>query len=81
MSTSLKGRSVALSVLAIIAVASAPRVTVAQGQGGALSGPMREAAQLDLDGNTAGARRLLQMLIDSAATPAARRKLGLSGAR
>ena len=72
MSTSLRGRTVALSALAIIAAAIAPSVTSAQGQGGAPSGPIREAAQLDLDGNTAQARRLLQALIDSAATPAAR---------
>jgi tetratricopeptide (TPR) repeat protein len=40
--------------------------------GGAPSGPLRDAAQLDLAGNTAQARSLLQAVIDSAATPAAR---------
>lgn len=36
------------------------------------SGPMRQATQLDRDGNTAEARKILQALIDSAATPEAK---------
>lgn len=72
MSGSLRRRALALSTLAVIATAISPCDTVAQGQGGAPSGPMREAVQLDLAGNTAQARRLLRSLIDSAATPAAR---------
>jgi tetratricopeptide (TPR) repeat protein len=40
--------------------------------GAAPSGALREATQLDMAGNTAQARRLIQAVIDSAATPAAR---------
>ncbi|MEK6769532.1 MAG: hypothetical protein AABY85_11160 [Gemmatimonadota bacterium] len=63
-------RPVALAALAI--VASAFVVHAAAAQGVAPSGPLREAVQLDLAGNTAQARRIVQALIDSAATPAAR---------
>jgi tetratricopeptide (TPR) repeat protein len=42
------------------------------GRGGPGSELIREAAQLDLEGKSADARRLLQRAIDSAATPAAR---------
>jgi tetratricopeptide (TPR) repeat protein len=60
-------------VQAILATACVVCGAAAQGPpGGAPSGPMREAVQLDLAGNTAQARTILQGMIDSAATPAAR---------
>ena len=72
MTISSRLRTIGLSALAIAAAAFAVHPAAAQGQGGTQSGPMREAVQLDLAGNTAQARRILQTLIDSAATPAAR---------
>jgi tetratricopeptide (TPR) repeat protein len=59
--------------LAVMAVGSVPRV--AEGQGGpdrGPSGPMRQAAQLDLEGKGSEARVIFQALIDSAADPAAK---------
>ena len=72
MTISSRLRTIGLSALAIAAAAFAVHPAAAQGPGGMPSGPMREAVQLDLAGNTAQARRLLQALIDSAATPADR---------
>jgi len=72
MSLSHALRTATLSALAVGATLVVAPSAAAQGQAGAPSGPMREAVQLDLAGNTAQARRLLQALVDSAATPAAR---------
>lgn len=48
------------------------RAATGQGQPEPDSAALRQAAQLDLDGNTAQARRIFQTLIDSATNPAAR---------
>ncbi len=65
--------------LALAAVSCAATAALAQQppppgapQGERPSGPMQEAARLDLAGNTAAARAAFQRLIDSAADPAAR---------
>ncbi|MGE5803070.1 MAG: hypothetical protein ACM358_12530 [Gemmatimonadota bacterium] len=55
-----------------IALTLLGRTATAQGQPQPDSAALRQAAQLDLDGNTAQARRIFQTLIDSAANPAAR---------
>lgn len=51
-----------------LSISLAPRAAAAQG--GGASGPMREAARLDLDGATTRARAIFQALADSAADPA-----------
>jgi tetratricopeptide (TPR) repeat protein len=66
-------RWIIAGALATAASATTLRTALAQpgGRQGP-SGPMREAAQLDLQGATARARVIFQGMIDSAATPAAR---------
>jgi len=59
-----------LAELLILSTALAAQVPA--GHGGPGSELIREATQLDLEGNGADARQLLQRAIDSAATPAAR---------
>jgi tetratricopeptide (TPR) repeat protein len=59
--------------LAMIALGSMPRAAEAQGgPGRGPSGPMRQAAQLDLEGKGSEARVIFVGLIDSAADPAAK---------
>jgi tetratricopeptide (TPR) repeat protein len=60
--------------LAILALSLAAGVAGAQADppGGGPPSPMRQAAQLDRDGQTAQARRMFQAVIDSAADPAAK---------
>jgi len=57
--------------LALLAAASAPAAALAQ-PGPAQSGPMQEAARLDLAGSTARARAIYRSLIDTVSDPAAR---------
>ena len=59
-----------LAELLILSTALAAQVPA--GHGGPGSELIREATQLDLEGNGTDARQLLQRAIDSAATPAAR---------
>ncbi|MBX6364625.1 MAG: hypothetical protein IRZ00_12225 [Gemmatimonadetes bacterium] len=61
-------RRIPAAILALAAVALAPRALAAQG--GRASGPMREAMQLDLEGATEKARAILQAIADSATDPA-----------
>ena len=59
--------------LVITAVLCMPRAADAQGGSGrGPSGPMRQAAQLDLEGKTTEARAIFQAMIDSAGDPAAK---------
>ena len=58
--------------LAILALALAAGVAGAQADTAGPPSPIRRAAQLDRDGQTAQARHIFQALIDSAADPAAR---------
>ena len=62
-----------LSLAVCAAVAQQPPAPPGALQGpGRPSGPMQEAARLDLEGKTAEARVIFQRMIDSAADPAAR---------
>ena len=73
MITALHLRRFASGVLIIATPSLATRVMLAQGApGGALAGPMREASQLDLSGETSHARAIFQKMIDTAATPLAK---------
>jgi tetratricopeptide (TPR) repeat protein len=63
---------VAACALAVAGLAPAARIARAQGGPGGGSGPMRQAAQLDLEGKTGQARTIFQAMIDSAADPAAK---------
>lgn len=58
--------------LAILALSLAARLGEAQMDTARPPSPMRQASQLDRDGQTAQARRMFQAMIDSAADPAAR---------
>jgi tetratricopeptide (TPR) repeat protein len=58
--------------LALLALSLAAGVAAAQADTAGPPSPMRQASQLDRDGQTAQARRIFQALIDSAATPAAK---------
>jgi tetratricopeptide (TPR) repeat protein len=71
MTTRLRLQVLAVPILAIAALS---HLTGAAAQVGpeAPSGPMRQAAQLDRDGQTAQARAIYQAVIDSATDPAAK---------
>ena len=58
--------------LAMLALSLAVAAAGAQGEPAGPPSPMRQAAQLDRDGQTAQARRMFQVMIDSAADPAAK---------
>jgi tetratricopeptide (TPR) repeat protein len=61
------------AALVMIATALVVRTATAQAQpGGTPSAPLQRAMELDREGNTAQARTIIQAVIDSAATPAAR---------
>ena len=65
--------SVRLRAAAVIAAALAvPVLLAAQRGGGRGSGPMRDAAQLDLQGKTAQARAMFQAVLDTTSDAAAR---------
>jgi tetratricopeptide (TPR) repeat protein len=66
-------RPVMVTALAIAATALVSRPAFAQAQpAGTPSAPLQRAMELDREGNTAQARVIIQAVIDSAATPAAR---------
>ena len=58
--------------LAILALSLVAGVAAAQADTARPPSPMRRASQLDRDGQTAQARRMVQAMIDSAADPAAK---------
>ncbi|HVZ77902.1 MAG TPA: hypothetical protein VG818_07975 [Gemmatimonadaceae bacterium] len=62
-------RTVSSLVLVAATAAMPPRLLA---QGGRMSGPMRDAVQLDLQGRTAQARTIIQSIIDTASQPLAR---------
>ena len=73
MSIPSRLRPFASAALAMIATAFVVRAATAQAQpGGTPSAPLQRAMELDRAGSTAQARTLIQNVIDSAATPAAR---------
>jgi Flp pilus assembly protein TadD len=66
-------RAAALAAPALLATVFLVPAAGAQAQPGAApSAPLQRAMQLDREGNTAQARTIIQAVIDSAATPAAR---------
>lgn len=72
MTTERRFRGLTPAALAIAALSISAGVAGAQGDPTAPPSPMRQAAQLDRDGQTAQARRMFQAVIDSAADPAAK---------
>lgn len=62
----------AAPILAVAALSLLPGAVAAQGGQDTASGPMRQAAQFDRDGQTAQARAIYQAAIDSATDPAAK---------
>ena len=72
MTTPSPSRVLTFVLPAIAALSLSTVAAGAQGEPGAPPSPMRQAAQLDRDGQTAQARRMFQAIIDSAADPAAK---------
>ncbi|MCG6988274.1 MAG: hypothetical protein LJF06_08850 [Gemmatimonadetes bacterium] len=71
MTTPLRSRAWLPAALLVTAALLPTHPVFAQGRGGQ-AGPLRDAAQLDLQGKTAQARAIYQSVIDSATDPAAK---------
>jgi len=72
MTTVIPLRFCALALCSVVAALPGAVTLYAQDNGRGPSPAMREATRLDLQGHTAQARTIIQGMIDSAATPAAR---------
>ncbi len=68
----LRGIASATAVVVAVCLPGAMVAQVTPGGGGAQAGPMRDASQLDLKGETAPARVIFQKIIDTATVPAAK---------
>ncbi len=81
MTTRSPRQVLAAPLLAIAALSLVPGAAAAQGGQDTASGPMRQAAQFDRDGQTAQARAIYQAAIDSATDPAAKARAQRAMAR